>query len=56
MKYRHIDKIPPKNLKCLKGNIMRKLDDILEGVLAEIENNLKDGINADALADEFSLY
>ena len=52
---RHIDKIPPKNLKYLKENKVRKLDDILEGVLAEIENNLKDGINADALADEFFL-
>jgi hypothetical protein len=31
---------------------MRKTNDILEGVLAEIENNLKDGINADVLADE----
>jgi len=28
---------------------------VLEGVLAEIENNLKGDINADALADEFSL-
>jgi endo-1,4-beta-xylanase len=34
---------------------MRKPNDILEGVLAEIENGLKEDINADALADEFSL-
>ncbi len=34
---------------------MRKLNDVLEGVLDTIENNLKDGINADAIADEFSL-
>ena len=34
---------------------MRMPNDILEGVLAEIENNLKDGINADVLAEEFSL-
>jgi len=34
---------------------MRQPNDVLEGVLAEIENNLKDGINADVLADEFSL-
>jgi len=34
---------------------MRRPNDILEGVLAEIENSLRDGINADDLADEFSL-
>ena len=34
---------------------MYKLNDVLEGVLDEIENNLKDGINADVLAEEFSL-
>jgi endo-1,4-beta-xylanase len=34
---------------------MRKPNDILEGVLAKVENNLKDDINADVLADEFSL-
>jgi len=34
---------------------LRNPNDVLEGVLDEIENNLKDGINADALADEFSL-
>jgi len=34
---------------------MRKPNDVLECVLTEIENNLKDGINADKLADEFSL-
>jgi len=34
---------------------MRKQNDILEGVLAEIENSLKDDINADSLADDFSL-
>ena len=34
---------------------MLKAKDILEGVLDEIENNLKDNINADALAEEFSL-
>jgi len=34
---------------------MLKTKDILEGVLDEIENNLKDGINADVLAEEFSL-
>jgi len=32
-----------------------KMKNILEGVLAEIENNLKDDINADALADDFSV-
>ncbi|MCL1958521.1 MAG: helix-turn-helix domain-containing protein, partial [Spirochaetes bacterium] len=30
-------------------------NNILEGVLTEIENNLRGDINADALADEFSL-
>jgi len=34
---------------------MKKTSDVLEGVLNEIENNLKDDINADILADEFSL-
>ncbi|WP_461252133.1 endo-1,4-beta-xylanase, partial [Treponema sp. R8-4-B8] len=34
---------------------MRKSNDVLEGVLDEIENNLKDDINADILADDFSL-
>jgi len=34
---------------------MKKTNDVLEGVLNEIENNLKDDINADILADEFSL-
>jgi len=38
-----------------KRRKMRNPNDVLEGVLDEIENNLKDGINADALADEFSL-
>jgi len=38
-----------------KREKMLKTKDILEGVLAEIESNLKDGINADALAEEFSL-
>jgi endo-1,4-beta-xylanase len=38
-----------------KRSKMRKINDVLEGVLDTIENNLKDGINADALADEFSL-
>jgi endo-1,4-beta-xylanase len=30
-------------------------DNVLEGVIAEIENSLKSDVNADALADEFSL-
>jgi endo-1,4-beta-xylanase len=34
---------------------MRKPNDVLEGVLAEIENNLKNDINADTLADDFYL-
>jgi len=34
---------------------MCKPNDVLEDVLDTIENSLKDGINADALADEFSL-
>jgi len=34
---------------------MRKPDDIIEGVLDKIENNLKEDINADDLADDFSL-
>ena len=34
---------------------MRKPKGILEDALAEIEGRLKDGINADALADEFSI-
>jgi len=34
---------------------MKKTNDVLEGVLDEIENNLKDDINADILADEFSM-
>jgi AraC family transcriptional regulator len=34
---------------------MYKLDDVLKGVLDTIENNLKDDIDADILADEFSL-
>jgi len=34
---------------------MRNSNDVLEGVLAEIENGLKDDINADVLADDFSL-
>jgi len=34
---------------------LRKLNDVLEGVLDTIENNLKDDINADVLADEFSM-
>jgi len=34
---------------------MRKPNDVMEGVLDTIENNLKDDINADVLADEFSL-
>jgi endo-1,4-beta-xylanase len=34
---------------------MKKTSDVLEGVLGEIENNLKDDINADILADQFSL-
>jgi len=34
---------------------MRKTSDMLEGVLDTIENNLKDDINADILADEFYL-
>ena len=34
---------------------MRKPNDVMEDVLDKIENNLKDDINADILADEFSL-
>jgi len=34
---------------------MRRQNVILEGVLAEIENGLKDDINADILADNFSM-
>jgi len=34
---------------------MRKPNDVLEGVLDTIENSLKDDINADILAEEFSL-
>ena len=34
---------------------MNKTNDVLENVLDTIENNLKDDINADILADEFSL-
>ena len=34
---------------------MRRPNDVLEGVLDTIEKNLKDDINADVLADEFSL-
>jgi AraC-like DNA-binding protein len=34
---------------------MSKPNDVLEGVLAEIENSLKSGINANTLADGFSL-
>jgi endo-1,4-beta-xylanase len=34
---------------------MRKPDNILEGILTEIEIGLKNDINADALADEFSI-
>jgi endo-1,4-beta-xylanase len=30
-------------------------NNVLEGVIAEIENNLKNGVNADTLADEFSM-
>jgi endo-1,4-beta-xylanase len=38
-----------------KRSKMRNPNDVLEGVVDTIENSLKDGINADALADEFSL-
>jgi AraC family transcriptional regulator len=34
---------------------MRNPNDVLEGVLSEIENSLKGDINADALADKFFL-
>jgi endo-1,4-beta-xylanase len=34
---------------------MRKPNDVLESVLAEIENNLKDNVTADDLSDYFSL-
>jgi len=34
---------------------MRKQNDLLEGVLDKIENNLKNDISADDLADEFSM-
>jgi len=34
---------------------MRKSEDILEGVIAKIESSLKDDVNADALADDFSM-